>query len=66
MTFKNYASHGQRHSSRNIADTKCNGCQCMCVSVRGKRIIIEEYWCDHLHGWVDPHEVTCNYRKDVE
>ena len=66
MTFKNYASHTTPNTSRAIAGTLCDGCRCMCVITRGRRIPVTEYWCDQKHMVVNPHEVECNYRKDVK
>ena len=63
MSYKNHAAHEQRHSSPAIKGTLCDRCRCMCVITRGRRIRITEYWCDHKHRVVDPHEVSCNYRK---
>jgi hypothetical protein len=63
MTFKNYATRADAHTHRDILGTPCDGCRCMCVIQRGRKIPVTEYWCDHRHRVVNPHEVTCNYRK---
>lgn len=59
MSYKVEAYHPNRHSSRSIKGTTCDGCRSMCVIIRGRRVQIEEYWCDWRHGFVDPHTVEC-------
>ena len=63
--MKHYAYHAPKRSTPEIRGTKCDNCRCMTVIERGKRIRITEYWCGQLHSVIDPHEVTCNYRKDT-
>ena len=64
--MKHYATRAQRHTSPAIKGAPCDGCRCCCVITRGRRIPVTEYWCDQKHMVVNPHEVTCNYRKDVK
>ena len=64
--MKQHATHKQRHTANALFGKACYGCSSMCVIERGRKIRIEEYWCDQKHMVVNPHEVTCNYRKDVK
>ena len=56
-------SHPQRRSARAIKGTPCDGCRCMCVIARGRKIRREDYWCEKRHGRVDPHSVECGFRE---
>ena len=60
--MKQHATHRQRHTAKALKNTACNGCPSMCVIERGRKIKIEEYWCDRLHGVVEPPE-KCPHRR---
>lgn len=60
--MKQHATHAQRHTAHALMGSACYGCSSMCVIERGRRIPIEEYWCDRLHGVVDPPE-ECPHRR---
>ena len=59
------AAHMQRHSSKAIEGTACDGCRSMCVITRGRRVVREEFWCDWRHEVVDPHKVECDRRRTL-
>lgn len=60
--MKQHATHRPRHTAKALMGTACDGCLSMCVIERGRKILIEEYWCDRLHGVVEPPE-ECKYRR---
>lgn len=57
------AMHPQRHRSAAIKGTACYGCRSMCVIERGRKIKIEEHWCDRKHMVVEP-PVECPHRRE--
>ena len=61
--MKHYATRAQRHTSPAIKGAPCDGCRCCCVIHRGKRIVVEEYYCEKRHAFVDPHAIECSARK---
>ena len=60
--MKQYATHKQRHTAHALFGKACDGCASMCVIERGRKIRIEEYWCDRLHGVVEPPK-ECPHRR---
>ena len=60
--MKQHATHNQRHTANALKKKACYGCSSMCVIERGRKIRIEEYWCDRLHGVVEPPE-ECPHRR---
>lgn len=62
MGFTVDHSKRERRGSPHILGTKCDGCPCMVVKDNSRyRTKPPEYWCEHLHGMVDPCRVECDY-----
>lgn len=62
--MKQHATHKQRHTANALKKKACNGCSSMCVIERGRKIRIEEYWCDRYHSVIEPPK-TCEKRREA-
>ena len=60
--MKQHETHRQRHTAHALLGKACDGCRSMCVIERGRKIRIEEYWCDGLHRVVEPPK-ECPHRR---
>ena len=63
--MKIYAHHQQQHTAHALRGKACNNCLNMCVVHHGRKIPIEEYWCDRQHQVLEEPPTTCDKRRDA-
>ena len=57
--------HAVKHESNGLRGTKCYGCNSVEVLERKRcRILTEVYWCESVHGYIDPKAVKCPLAGD--
>ena len=58
------AHHKQQHTAHALRGKACDNCLNMCVVHHGRKIPIEEYWCDRYHRTIEPPK-HCDKRRDA-
>ena len=54
-----------QHKAHGLRGSACYNCLNMCVSHHGRKIPIDEYWCERQHGFVKQPPKTCEKRREA-
>ena len=54
-----------QHKAEGLRKTACYNCLNMCVTHHGRKIPIDEFWCERQHGFITEPPTTCDKRRDA-
>lgn len=54
-----------QHKAHGLLGTACYNCLNMCVSHHGRRIPIDEFYCERKHAFVTEPPEHCDMRRDA-
>ena len=59
------AHYRQQHTAHALRGCACDNCQSMCVMHHGRKIRVEEYWCDTKHRTITELPKQCEKRRQA-
>ena len=54
-----------QHKAHGLRGSACYNCLNMCVTHHGRKIPIDEFWCERQHGFITEPPTTCDKRRDA-